>query len=1188
MNELSNDNTSICKIEQLLISTRKNLPSPLETTKKSTIDFCSDDCKILVMKHNKPALKKRFFVLLTSALLVCLLCTNQLTVAKADPQLSNNGAAAASSTGPSAGPNNGGQPNSGSEVGGSGISNTQVTASVSSSSNGGGGGGASGAGAAASSAAGAGSNVATGATATSSAGSGSVSSAGASAGAGAGASSATAAATTASGSSAGASAASSASANSGSNSPGAGAGNGAAAGAGASASATVTTNAGSGSAQSQQNQPKLQDQPMGLSTTAKPEGLFAKMKDIFKESKEIIKSTVQGGTKEDKKMNSEMPPQSNALTNQITPTPKPEGIVDKVVDIAKTGKDMVKDGINTSVDKAVDVAKKGKEVVKDGINSSIDKVVGVAKEGKELVKEGVHDLAKKGKEVLKEGKESLKEDVHDIARKGKELLHEGKESIKEDIHDKVGHVVKKGKEMIREKKESAKEGIVDKVIDIAKKGKEIVKEGIVDKAIDIAKKGTELVKEDIVNKVNYVAKKGKEMVKDDIKEKKEEIKDKIHGAVKKGEDVKEGIMNKVQKTISKGTEVVKDTIHKFEDKASEVGNKVTKAIDDNVFKPMQATSGSGKLNSEGKLTNESSMNSKLKGSERDKHLTDLKKKQDSEIKRPSSLKEVVNSAKARGIIPQNEDRSVLKGNHADEKSVAVEVFDKAHELSKMPVEKILKPVDKMLGYEKDPILRLYDNSHELLRRPLSLFSKPVEKMLNGAFKTTEEAKKDSEKLLSTRSQQEQREAKMKEAVAKKEDRSIAGDIADKTVELATKPVEIVLRPLDHALGFDKDGRKNPLLKILNEIYGLSKKPIDTLAKPLETILRKMADEGKVYQISVRYDDPKIVTRLADGALNIADRVITKPLEIVMKPLDHALGYDEPGKRNPIVEAAHSLKNATKVGVELFTKPIDRIIKEIAEIGENKNEMQYEAEMERQKEDASRIVHIMDKVHEAAQIPFEIVLRPVSKAFGLNKDGKKEPVLRAWDVIHQVLRTPVQVISKPIEEAFLGESPRSKEHKAHQAALAAKAKAAGQGPKSSGEEKGQRGRKNVFIDGIKKFERIASKPIEVITSPIRRVLLGEDNEKAGNDAEKTNRAIQAKANGKLGSERSNQPDKIVTSLEKMNNVLLKPLELVSQPLSDILTHEDKTSFSEKKSELKQQVQSKIQSPKQQIQATIRTS
>lgn len=646
----------------------------------------------------------------------------------------------------------------------------------------------------------------------------------------------------------------------------------------------------------------------------------------------------------------------------------------------------------------------------------------------------------------------------------------------------------------------------------------------------------------------------------------------------------EGAIDKMGRMVNRGTEAIKDTVHRIEDKAHEVGEKVQKAVDEHLTKPMQSVSGSGQMQSEGKSSVQASAKAQLKGDEREQYLEAERRKQESEMpNRPNNLKDIINQAKARGVIPQNEDRSALRGNHADEKSMTVDMYDKAHEISKIPVEKLLKPIDKMLGYEKDPLVKMYDNSHEILRRPLSLVAKPVESVLNGAFKTTDEAKKDSEKILATASVQEQREAKMKMEKERKEARSVVGQIADKTLELATKPIEIVLKPIDHALGLDKDNKKNPLIQVIDEIYSLSKKPVDTLAKPFENILKKMGDEP-VYQVSIRFNatereiaDPKLFTRLADGALNIADRVLTKPLELVMKPLDHALGYDEPGKKNPIVEAAHSLKNATKVGVELFTRPIDRIIKELADIGASKPEAEREAELERQKEQASRLVRALDMIHQAAQAPFEIVLRPVSRVLGMNKDGRKEPLLRAWDVIHQVVRTPIQIISRPVEDALLGEpSYRHSNHSGNQQGASAKASFSGSfgGVKadarfSMGGSKtgGQQGKfrdehhKNVLVDGIKRVEKMAVRPFEVMTSPLRRLILGEDNEKVGSETEKNNREIQAKARGQLGDGQNSvsyqlkdgnrKPDKIMSTLEKINDLALKPLEELTQPISELI-------------------------------------
>lgn len=683
----------------------------------------------------------------------------------------------------------------------------------------------------------------------------------------------------------------------------------------------------------------------------------------------------------------------------------------------------------------------------------------------------------------------------------------------------------------------------------------------------------------------------------------------------KTEEKNEGAIDKVGKMVNRGTEAIKDAVHRIEDKAHEVGEKVHRAVDEQITKPMQSTSGSGQKQPEGKLSIQASAKAELKGNEREQYLEWERHKQESERNRTTNLKDIINQAKARGVIPQNEDRSALKGEHADEKSLTVDVLDKAHEISKIPVETVLKPIDKMLGYEKDPLLRLYDNSHEILRHPLNKVAKPVETLFTGAFKTSEESKKDSEKLLATSSVQEQREAKMKEEREKKEARSIVGQIADKTLELATKPIEIVLKPIDNVFGFNK---KNPFLQAIDEIYGLSKKPVDSIAKPFENILKKMGDEPK-YQVSIRFNaserelsDPKLFTRLADGALNIADRVLTKPLEIVMKPLNHALGFDEPGKKNPIVEAAHSLKNATRVGVELFTKPIDRIIKEIADLGANKPEAEREAELERQREQASRLVRALDMLHSVAQAPFEIVLRPVSRVLGMNKDGRKEPLLRAWDVIHQVVRTPIQIISRPVEDALLGEPNRAHNNHNNQqqqggasakvsvggsnAGFKVDARASASGPKQ-GEQQANRKEephKNIFIDNIKRAERLAVRPFEVITSPIRRLILGEDNERAASYTDKNNRENQAKARGQDGNanqsvtfqlkEGNRKPDKILSTLDKINNLVLKPLEELTQPLSELIEpsgnanqgHPTDQGQADKSSGFKIQAQAKVQS------------
>lgn len=633
--------------------------------------------------------------------------------------------------------------------------------------------------------------------------------------------------------------------------------------------------------------------------------------------------------------------------------------------------------------------------------------------------------------------------------------------------------------------------------------------------------------EGIIGIMSDMAKKGKEAIKDVIEPKKE---DGSRGSL--GESIKEGTIDKVTRLASKGTDLVKDKIHAVEDKAKEVTDKISKTIDEHLVKPIQSTGGSGQKNSEGQMSSQATANAQSKGSE---------KKQENEQSGKSS-----NSKDA----DQNDN----------EKSLALEVFDKAHEISKIPVETVLKPIDKLFGYEKDPLLKIYDNSHEILRKPISFLSKPVESVFNGAFKTSDEAKKDFEKVLATSSEQERKESKLQEEKDKKANRSIAGHIIEKTVDLAIKPIEIALKPIDHLFGFDKSGKKNPLLHVMEELYLLSKRPVDKFAKPFESILKKMADGEQSYQVGIRFNadknDPKLFTRLADGYLNIADRVITKPLELFLKPLDHVLGFDEPGKKNPILNAAHALKNATKVGVELFTKPIDRIIRDIAEIGEYKNESEREAFYQRQKEEASRLVKVLDKMHELAQAPFEIVLRPVSKILGKHKEGRKDPFLRAWDIIHQVLRTPWQVVSKPIEDAILGERPKkgNSTGDAQSRGALGSMLAAGKFIKDVKEVKA---RKNIFIEKIKKVEQFALRPLGLLTAPIRRLLLGEDSAKVGSITEKLQAKAkagdsQASASSRSDLKDASESDKIIKTLDNINNVILKPFEVMTQPLADIIS------------------------------------
>lgn len=704
----------------------------------------------------------------------------------------------------------------------------------------------------------------------------------------------------------------------------------------------------------------------------------------------------------------------------------------------------------------------------------------------------ISDFMKKGKEIVTEKKEQLEQKKEEI----KEKLDIGRKD--EGLVTKIGRVATKSVELTKENVskgvESARESMskgIESSKETMSKSFDSVKE-TAHKFENKVEKASDSLKEGIKDTVFKPAEKALETKEE--KEKKGGFLSKIGSLLGGGEKNEEGI-------IDKGTDKVRDAAHKVEDSTRNVSEKAHKSLEDNVLKPMQQVGGSGTKTSEAKASAHA-------------------------------------SASSRSSLFKQEGQ---KGSHGDDKSVAVEVFDKAHDVARAPVEKVLKPLDRMLGVEKDPIIKLYDNSHDLLRKPLSLVAKPVETVLTGAFKTTDEAKKESERLLAASSEQERKEAKQKEEQRKKENRSVVGDIIDKNVELATKPIEIALKPLDHAFGFDKKGKKNPLLQVLDEIYGLSKKPVDALAKPLESILRKMAEGEQLYQISIRVNgeessDPKLMTRLADGALNIADRVITGPLEVLMKPLDYALGYDAPGKKNPIVEAAHSLKNATKVGVELWTKPIDRIIKEIAEIGAIQDEAEREERYKLKREEASRIVKALDKIHEVAQTPFEIVLRPITKSLGINKDGKKEPLLRAWDIIHQVLRTPIQVFSKPLEDALLGEQKKKPKSKEQLKALEAAKKA----PKE--------GKKNIFIQGIKKLERLIVKPVDVMTSPVRRLVLGEDEMKAGTEV--NGDPAQKNKGGK-----SQGPDKIVKTVEDVNNLVLKPLELLTQPLSDMLNNDD---------------------------------
>lgn len=496
------------------------------------------------------------------------------------------------------------------------------------------------------------------------------------------------------------------------------------------------------------------------------------------------------------------------------------------------------------------------------------------------------------------------------------------------------------------------------------------------------------------------------------------------------------------------------------------------------------------------------------------------------------------SEKIRNPLKEQSSRGASQLAHSgDAKSLTVQLFDKSHEAVKEPLEKMLRPLDRVLGYEKDPLIRIYDTGHETLRHPIAMVAEPVESMLSGAFKTSDEAKREADRSLSER---ERLEEKKREERLKEEGRSILGEITDKSFELAEKPIELILKPVDRLLGLDKDGKKNPLIQLLDEVYGISRKPVDAIVRPFENILRKMAEGEQAYQMSVRMsadNDPKLVTRLADGALNIADRIITWPLELALR----ALLFDQTRKL-PIIDATHSLKNATKLGVELFTRPIDRIIKEIADIGAIKDEAERENEMELKRLEASRLVHALDRLHEITQAQWEIILRPVGKLLGYSKEGKKEPLLRAWDIVHQVVRTPIQVVSKPLEDAILGEVKRQQPPSKHQPKAELRQRADNMGER----------RKNFFTEQIRKVEKIAAKPFDVITSPIRRLILGEEADMDSRSSGTT----QAGATKAGGGKPINESDKIVSTISQLNNVVLKPIEVITQPISDLLTTDEK--------------------------------
>lgn len=585
----------------------------------------------------------------------------------------------------------------------------------------------------------------------------------------------------------------------------------------------------------------------------------------------------------------------------------------------------------------------------------------------------------------------------------------------------------------------------------------------------------------------------------------------------------DGIGSKIAHGLNKGGDMLKDAGNKFEEKTSEIGEKTrnfTSRVDNAIH---NSTSRDGDNNN--------------------KNMT-------------QSMKDFINNSKSKSDKTREGSRDKLKDD--DGNNIMVELFDKAHELSKMPMETILKPLDKMLGVDKDPLLKMMDNSHDVLRKPLDMLTKPMDSMLDGAFKISDELEKEQP---SAGNQKKGNETKSN-SPRKKSDRSVVGEMADKAVELAESPLELALKPFDKLLG--NSDRKNPLVRMLNEVYGLSKKPVDKIAKPFEDVLRKMADR---YQLSVEYpnndsEDPKLVTRLANGALNVADHVVTKPLEIAMRPWNRILGYDDKKKKNSIVEAAHAWKNATRLGLELLTKPIDRIIKEIADLGDIKDDEEREEEYKKRREEASRLVELIDKIHHAAQTPFEIILRPVNKIVGSKKKkNNKQAVLRAWDLLHYVMRVPIQVVSKSIEDAILGE--RSKKHDGKQSGAYATASAGtSESSSRSGLSKPKKDRKkhedkkNFFVDNIKKAEKLAIKPLELLSMPMRKLILGNNDMKSNKSNHHSGHNNNSSAsNGSSRSDdlsdSSSHNDKIIATIKKMNNVLLTPMEILTQPIADTL-------------------------------------
>lgn len=466
--------------------------------------------------------------------------------------------------------------------------------------------------------------------------------------------------------------------------------------------------------------------------------------------------------------------------------------------------------------------------------------------------------------------------------------------------------------------------------------------------------------------------------------------------------------------------------------------------------------------------------------------------------------------------------------------------------------------------------QIVDSAQEFISRP----SKPIEKLLEGAFETTDESRSHQNKMLLHADPQTREEALRKMQQERQSNRTVVGTILDKAVRLAEIPVEMAFKPFDRLFGF----QKNPLVSSFDSIYELTKEPVDRVYRPVEKTLKKMAglSPDRKYEISVRWKgtkekkDAKLFTRLTDGTLNIADRLITRPLEIVMRPFDAILGFED--RKNPLVETAHSLKNATKQGTELFTRTLDRMIEEIAEIGDYKTNREREEAFERRKKEASRVVKAMDRIHELVQAPFEILLRPISVAAGFSRGKEKTPLLLAWDVIHQVFRVPVQIITKPIEDAIFDDDdtayggdgryrdgskdgyrdgskdgykdgPLMREKQEQSRRL--EEQKSDEPPQNEIQKSLRKENKspNIFINNFKKLQRLAISPIDLMTSPLRKLILGKHSEDEPQGTIKD--SMEAKHARK-------ELDKIAITLSRLNNVLLKPLEIVTQPLSDILT------------------------------------